>query len=338
MKYPSISVVFAALNSGTVIEACLKSIAGQDYPKGKVEVLVADGGSTDRTVEIARKYGCRILKNPLKTSESGKAVGVKKAKGELIAFIDSDNILPDKNWFEKMVEPFTDKEIIGSEPIVYTSRTDDPFLTRYFAQLGMNDPLCYFIGNYDRMSVLSGKWTGLEVETEDKGDYLKLRFDHEPLPTIGANGTLFRRSVLVKHGVGNYLFDIDVIVEILRKRGVVYFTKVKTGIVHTYVENDIFKFFRKQLRRINDMSFHRAKGGRAVDWEGSFFWRVVYFQVLCILIFPIIYQTVKGLVKTRDWVWVLHPVMVYSTWLIYLYGWVKGKIAPAETSRVDWRQ
>ena len=338
MRYPSISVVFAALNSGTVIEACLKSISTQDYPKKKIEVIVADGGSTDKTVEIARRYGCRVLKNPLKTSESGKAVGVKEAKGELVAFIDSDNILPDKNWFVKMVEPFGDKQIIGSEPIEYTSRPNDPFLTRYFAQLGMNDPLCYFIGNYDRMSVLSGKWTGLKLEAEDRGSYFKGKLDHEPLPTIGANGTVMQRRELIEKGVGDYLFDIDVIVEILRKRKVVYFAKVKTGIVHTYVEDDIFKFFRKQLRRINDMSFHKGKGGRAIDWEKSFFVKVIYFQVLCLLVVPILYQTIKGLVKTRDWVWVLHPVIIYSTWFIYLYGWMKGKISPAESSRDKWRQ
>jgi glycosyltransferase involved in cell wall biosynthesis len=250
---PSISVVFATLNAARVLESCLRSIAQQDYPKNKVEVIIADGGSTDDTLRIigkfkvqSSKFKIRVVDNPLKTSEAGKAVGVKQATGDFIAFVDSDNILPVKNWFKKMVEPFGDKEIVGSEPIEYTYRKNDPWLTRYFALIGMNDPICLFIGNYDRMSALTGKWTNLEFPSEDKGNYLKIKFDHEPLPTIGANGTLLRRNIFDDLGVGDYLFDIDMLVDIIRKRGKVYFAKVKTGIVHTYVEDDIKKFFRKQ--------------------------------------------------------------------------------------------
>lgn len=331
-------MVFATLNAAAVLEDCLRSISVQDYPKEKVEVIIADGGSTDKTREIARRYGVKIYENPLKTSEAGKAVAVKHAKGELVAFIDSDNILPDKNWFKIMVRPFSDRDIIGSEPIEYTYRKSDPYLTRYFALLGMNDPLCFYLGNYDRAGILSKKWTGLNFEQEEKGDYLKIKFDHEPLPTVGANGAIIRREVLTKYGVGDYLFDIDVLVEILRKEKVVYFAKVKTGIVHTYVETDVAKFFRKQLRRINDMSFHRAKGERATNWEKTFFWKIIYFQVLCLLVVPILFQTIVGLYKSRDIAWLFHPVAVYSTWFIYLYGWLLGKISPKEMSRHGWKQ
>ena len=338
MKYPSISIVFATLNAGSVLENCLESIAKQNYPKDRFEVIIADGGSKDNTLAIAKKYEVKILKNPLKTSEAGKAVCVKQAHGDLIAFIDSDNILPDENWLLQMVAPFEDDNIVGSEPITYTYRRQDPFLTRYFALLGMNDPICLFIGNYDRISVLTNKWTNLKFTQVDKGNYLKTKLDTEPLPTIGANGTLIRKSTLFKQPIGDYLFDIDLFVNILRKDGCFYFAKVKNGIIHTYVEDDIIKFFRKQLRRINDMSYHKAKGGRSVNWEGSFFWRVVYFQIQSLLVFPIIYQTLKGYLRKPDPAWLFHPVACYSTLVIYLYGWIKGKINPGESSRLNWKQ
>lgn len=338
MKHPSISVVFAALNSGSVIGSCLRSIAEQDYPQEMVEVIVADGGSTDNTVAIAKKYKAKVINNPLRTSESGKAEGVRKAKGELIAFIDSDNILPSKSWFKQMVAPFSDTEIIASEPIEYTHRPSDPILTRYFALLGMNDPICYFLGNYDRLCTLSGKWTGLKFRQEDQGEYLKIRFDHEPLPTVGANGTLIRREVLRKYWQGKYLFDIDVLVDILRKSGPFYFAKVKVGIVHTYVETDPFKFFRKQLRRVSDMMYHQSKGSRSTDWQKIFFLKIMIFQLECVLVLPILWQTVFGFVKKPDRAWFFHPIAVYSTWFIYLYGFLKGKIFPAESSRVGWKQ
>lgn len=335
---PSISVIFATLNAAKVLEACLKSISEQDYPKKKVEVIIGDGGSIDGTLEIARRYGVKIIENPLKTSEAGKAVTLKYAKGDLVAFIDSDNILPNKNWFKEMVEPFNDKEIITSEPIAFTYRKTDPWLTRYFALLGMNDPICLFIGNYDRKSVLTGRWTSLKFEEEDKGGYLKVKLDHEPIPTIGANGTLIRRKVLIDNFSGDYLFDIDVILRMMRSRGQIYIAKVKNGIVHTYVEKDMKKFFKKQVRRINDMSFHRSRGSRETDWEKDFFWKAVWFQFQCFLVFPILWQTIKGFVKKLDIAWVFHPIACYSTWLIYLYGWIKGKVRPAESSREGWKQ
>ncbi len=45
-----------------------------------MEIIVADGGSSDGTLKIARKYESQIVNNPLKTGEAGKAIGLKEAK------------------------------------------------------------------------------------------------------------------------------------------------------------------------------------------------------------------------------------------------------------------
>lgn len=338
-SYPSVSIVIPTLNAASVLEECLRSIEFQNYPKKNIEIIVADASSNDNTRTIAKKYGARIVDNKLKTGEAGKSAGVKASSNELIALIDSDNILPDKNWLTKMVEPFADKEIIVSEPIKYTYRKSDPYLTRYFALLGMNDPICLFTGNYDRYSHVTGKWTELNFPIEDKGKYLKVNLISEPIPTIGANGTIFRSNVL-KKSVKNfdYLFDIDILLKLLRENGSVKVAKVKTGIIHTFVEDDPLKFFRKQLRRMDDMSFHKAKKNRDTDWEKSFFGKIVLFQIECLLIVPIIYQMWLGYRRKNDVCWLFHPVAVYSTLFIYLFGWVKGKLQPTEASRKNWKQ
>ena len=278
IRLPSISVIIPTLNAGSVLEKCLKSITIQKYPKKHVEIIIGDGGSSDTTLHLAEKYHAKVIFNPLRTAESGKAAAITEAKNDLIALIDSDNILPNSHWFQDLVTPFKDKEIIVSEPIEYTYRKKDPFLTRYFALLGMNDPICLFIGNYDRLCGITGKWTGLKFEEEDRGAYLKVILNHEPIPTIGANGTLFRREILqAALKDSDYLFDIDILVKIIREKGSVKIAKVKTGIIHTFVENDTGKFFRKQLRRINDLSFHKSKKNRDTDWEGAFFSKIVLF-------------------------------------------------------------
>jgi len=63
---------------------------------------------------------------------------VKHASGEIIALIDSDNILPERDWFARMAAPFDDPEIAGTEPLYYTYRKEDGYITRYCAMLGMN--------------------------------------------------------------------------------------------------------------------------------------------------------------------------------------------------------
>ena len=67
---------------------------------------------------------------------------MKHSKGEIIALIDSDNILPTQDWLFRMTEPFQDREIAGTEPLYYTYRKEDGYITRYCAMFEMNDPLC----------------------------------------------------------------------------------------------------------------------------------------------------------------------------------------------------
>ena len=138
----TISIVIPTYNSEKTLTECLESINNQDYPGEKIEIIIADGGSTDKTLEIAKRYTGKIFFNPLRTGEAGKAVGIKHAKGEIVALIDSDNILPSKDCLRRMVEPFEDSEIAGSEPLYYTYRRGDGYITRYCALMGMNDPLC----------------------------------------------------------------------------------------------------------------------------------------------------------------------------------------------------
>jgi glycosyltransferase involved in cell wall biosynthesis len=337
IRYPSLSIIIPTLNAGYILKKCLESIDNQNYPKNKIEIIIADGGSTDETLCLAKKYNAIIIHNQLKTGEAGKACGVKIAKNEILALIDSDNILPDTNWLKRMTKPFEDINICLSEPIAYTYRHKDPILTRYFALLGMNDPICLFLGNYDRHSYLTGKWTNLKFPEENFSDYLKIKLDHEPLPTIGANGTMIRRQ-LFEYFSEDYLFDIDLIVDLLRKNKFIFVAKVKTGIVHTFVEDDMFKFFRKQLRRINDLAYFSKNKSRSTDWEKNYLPKILMFVFQGIIVFPILFQTIKGFSKKPDIAWFFHPIACYSTLYIYLYGWIKGKINPTLHDRQHWRQ
>ena len=58
---PRISVIMPTLNAEAILENCLGSIAGQTYPRDRIEIILADAHSKDRTREIAKKYGCIVL-------------------------------------------------------------------------------------------------------------------------------------------------------------------------------------------------------------------------------------------------------------------------------------
>ena len=156
-KIPSISIVIATYNSTRTIERCLKSIQAQLYPKHKIEIIVADGGSTDKTIEIAKRFGAKVISiDPKKqNAEYNKSIGIKNAKNELLAMIDHDNILPHPQWLSKMVRPFVEnKKIIGVETLRYQYDKKEGLLDRYFALFGTGDPFVWYLGRSDRLSYM----------------------------------------------------------------------------------------------------------------------------------------------------------------------------------------
>jgi glycosyltransferase involved in cell wall biosynthesis len=362
LKYPKVSIVIPTLNAERVLQTCFDAINMQDYPKDKIELVIADGGSTDITLKLAKKYNAKVVSNPLKTAEAGKAVGVRHAIGDFIALIDSDNFLPSPNWLKQMVIPLMEgnnKDVLGSEPWEYTWREEDGFIDRYCALIGMNDPFVNFIGNYDRFNLLTNKWTEVPHEEEDKGNYLLVTLDKRGLPTLGANGTIFRAEYLKKElGKDKYLFDIDILARTLKKNGHVKFIKVKTGIIHAYCASDIKKFIKKQRRRVKDFFYHKfVAKDRDFDWESnnsgkasstnvvSLFFNAIKsnkgmfrFILSCLLIVPLFIQALVGYSRKKDVAWLFHPLACEITLWEYGWGTLFGLFKKEEISRVGWKQ
>ena len=347
MIIPSISIIIPVFNSERTLKLCLKSIRDQNYPKDKEEIISEDAGSTDNTLDRVRQFHVnKILENPLKTGEAGKAVGVKFAKNEIIALIDSDNILAESDWLQRMVEPFQDSEIVCSEPLYYTYRKEDGLINRYCALFGMNDPICYFLGNYDRYNVISGRWTGLPVKEEDKGSYLKIAVSNkERIPTIGANGFVIRRKDLLSYPIGDYLFDIDIIYKLMESKDKILnnskmelkFAKVKIGIIHVFCK-DIKTFIRKQKRRIKDYLYFSKLNLRKYPWKGDNKRRLMKFAVYCLLLFPLVIQSAVGYSKKADMAWFFHPLACLITFWVYALEMVKGLFKIKMMRRKKWNQ
>jgi len=116
----SVSIVVPFLNAGKTLRKLLISLLNQDFPKLAYEIVLVDDGSSDGSLEtisdlvkssIVRIKIVRVLEN--KGCFHARNKGVKASEGEIIAFIDSDEI-PDKMWLRRLVEPlFESKEVFG---------------------------------------------------------------------------------------------------------------------------------------------------------------------------------------------------------------------------------
>lgn len=99
---PFVSVIVPMRNEERHIEGCLRSLLAQDYPPHRFEVLVVDGGSTDHSRALAETFvghsspEVRLLDNPARTTACGLNIGLRAARGELIARVDAHaSVSPD---------------------------------------------------------------------------------------------------------------------------------------------------------------------------------------------------------------------------------------------------
>jgi len=100
--YPSVTIGILTKNSEETIGDCLASIINCDYEKSKMEIIVVDGGSRDRTLNIVKIYQrkARQMGIKFKVLKERKGLGyarqlvVENAQGEYLCWIDSDNIVP----------------------------------------------------------------------------------------------------------------------------------------------------------------------------------------------------------------------------------------------------
>ena len=99
----TISVIVPVLNEAANLRRCIEAITGGT--KQPLEVIVADGGSNDDTVVIAKSCGALVVDNPKGSAAAGRNVGALAAQGSIFAFTDGDCI-PDSTWIQSIEEVF----------------------------------------------------------------------------------------------------------------------------------------------------------------------------------------------------------------------------------------
>ncbi|MEQ8833892.1 MAG: glycosyltransferase [Miltoncostaeaceae bacterium] len=335
MSTPTVSFVIPTLNAQEYLPGCLETIAAQDYPAEAVEVVIADGGSTDATRAIAEAHDARVVENPGRTGEAGKSAGIAAATGEILVFVDSDNRLVGTDWLARLLAPFAEPDIVSSEVLRWEYVREDGLVNRYCALTGINDPASLFVGNYGRHSYLTGRWTDYPVHIEEREGWQRVTLDPERVPTMGANGYAVRaEAIRGVPGIESYMFDIDAVQQLARM-GHRTVARVDIEIRHLFSKR-VRDFGRKTRRRAQDFMHHRGSGERTYSWRIG---GLLRFSASTVLVLPLLIQVARGMRRRPDAAWLFHPVACWMTLVIYVQAVVRARLGGGQQyDRSGWRQ
>jgi len=311
-----ISFILGILNAERTLRDCLDSILIQDYPKKNYEVIIVDGGSTDKTLEIIGEYrknnkNIRLLHNPHKLSEGrgmSKDMGVDSSRGEIVIFLDHDNIIIGKDWLKKIIYPFEDEKVMASQSLLKPVKGDSNFL-KYVNDAGVEDS---FAIPYSLVAQMQMNPRKFKIE---RGSYYVYLLDKKNILYGGANGCAFRRSVFLE--IGGYTRDVDVFAS-MAELNMKVASPVDAFIYHK-TSGDFLSFMKKKgiyFYRFINKEYETKK----FSWIGDNLSDNIKFLIRVMLNLSFLKALIEGLKQIKNgkgYFWLLHPFYVFFITLEY---------------------
>jgi glycosyltransferase involved in cell wall biosynthesis len=134
IENPKVSIITVVKNGAETIEETIRSVLGQTYPH--IEYLVIDGGSTDRTIEIVKRYEGRISYWASEQDEGlydGMNKGIRNATGEVVGILGSDDVYLDAQVIEDVVAGMSEHSAESCyADLFYVDRKNSSRLVRYW--------------------------------------------------------------------------------------------------------------------------------------------------------------------------------------------------------------
>jgi len=291
--WPRVSCIIPTLNAEAILENCLASIARQAYPRERVEIILADAHSTDRTREIGRKFGATILDDNGKNMEEGKRLALRHATGEFIVFVDADNEITHADYIELAVRALAaNPQALGVESYYLPSPKMSSFCAYLSHLLHISDPICWLMSANPRLVARHGE-TERWMLPQGTCSY-----------PLGANGFVFRRADLESVKAEDQFQDTHVAL-FLMKSGKREWLRISGRGVHHYYVQTLRGFVHK--RRRATAHFLRVQEEAKTNWMNEKppvpLWLAA---VYCVTFAGPIFHTLRGILRDRDVRWLWH--------------------------------
>jgi glycosyltransferase involved in cell wall biosynthesis len=314
-------------NDEAIITDCLQSVRSQDYPQDLVRISIIDGGSTDRSVEIARSFGADVEVRPdLRDSPNVRAgMVLGRCTGDLVLGFSADNRFVQTGALSAMVQTIESTGAAGCSTFRFGYAQTDPVLSRYFALIGGGDPVAVGLGRADRAPWDVSKWHAAG-RCEDHVNFFLVDFSEavsRDIPTLGWNGFLLRGDLVRRSRFAKTAAHIDLCVDLIAQ-GYAKFAFLKRETVNHYVKTPLLAFVRRRIFYANMYS------GRDIEriyhvYERSLLPRLLWLIVTSVTLGVPIIRSVRGFVRTRDLAWFLHPLMLN----IFIFAYAQSVIKNA---------
>ena len=173
-KYPAVSIVVPAYNEEKNILTTLKSLASLDYPKNKLEIIVVNDGSRDKTGEAIKKFisehksfAIKLINK--KNEGKGAALndGLRIAKGEFFVCLDADSIVT-RDSLKKILPHFTNKNIAVVLPLLKVAKPKNLWQKMQWLEYIVNMFYKKLMSNLDCVHVSPGPFSVYRKDIFDK--------------------------------------------------------------------------------------------------------------------------------------------------------------------------
>lgn len=195
------SIVIRALNEakwlGDALEACRRQVLPSDV---QMELVLVDSGSTDETVNIAKRHGCRILHISKADFTFGRSlnVGCDGATGDLLVFISAHCIPTDETWLSKLIAPLME----GACDYAYGAQHGLDGVTRFSEEQVFAH---YFPAQSDLQQ--SGFFCNNANAAVTRKAWTPIRFDEE---VTGLEDMVLAKAIVAAGGQVGYVADAGV--------------------------------------------------------------------------------------------------------------------------------
>ena len=276
-----------------MLKDLIASIRAQDFPQSQIEILVITEGD----------------------SEQAKAIGIRRAKGEICAMFCADNMIMDKGLFKYVLNEMRDwvplhkkdgfveqLQAPGCFEERYAYVKEDNSLNRYFSLMGCNDPIAFYLGKCDRIPWYkhsSRSW-----------------FSRDLKPSYGDNGFFMRTDLLKKTNLEHY-YPMDNAQEVLEKSNGLSFTVFPTASVWHRTSDNLISFLKKRYRYARDLYCERTdRRWKMLDTREDY-WKLCLFVIYTLTIIQPLSVSIRGFRKVPDIAWAWHWPVCFGFLITY---------------------